>query len=109
MKKSVAMKWIKALESGEYPQTRHTLQDENGYCCLGVLCSIALKSARIKFDDKGFIGGQTLTSQPGVMKWAGLKNPEGEIYKKVLLTLENDRGTSFKVIAQTIRDYWQQL
>ena len=26
-------KVVKALRSGEYKQTKETLQDENGYCC----------------------------------------------------------------------------
>ena len=34
--------WLEALRSGQYPQTRGTLQDAHGYCCLGVLCKVAL-------------------------------------------------------------------
>lgn len=42
MKKYWADKWIKALESGEYKQTKGCLRkklkdDTLGYCCLGVL------------------------------------------------------------------------
>lgn len=33
-------KWLTALRSGEYSQTTGTLRDENGMCCLGVLCDI---------------------------------------------------------------------
>jgi hypothetical protein len=29
-------KWLDALRSEEYPQTRKTLRDHKGYCCLGV-------------------------------------------------------------------------
>lgn len=29
-------KWLDALRSGKYAQTRGTLTDGNGYCCLGV-------------------------------------------------------------------------
>lgn len=34
-------KWIAALRSGLYSQTTGVLKDENGYCCLGVLCDIS--------------------------------------------------------------------
>ena len=33
-------KWLEALRSGEYSQTTETLKDENGFCCLGVLCDV---------------------------------------------------------------------
>lgn len=33
-------KWIKALRSGEYKQTTGALRDNEGFCCLGVLCDI---------------------------------------------------------------------
>jgi len=36
----VKEKWLDALRRGEYSQTRKTLRDENGFCCLGVLCDI---------------------------------------------------------------------
>lgn len=40
MNKEIKEQWLKALRSGEYKQTTHTLRDEDGYCCLGVLCDI---------------------------------------------------------------------
>lgn len=39
-------RWIKALKSGKYPQTRGCLRDKKGYCCLGVLASICGVSDR---------------------------------------------------------------
>lgn len=36
--------WLKALRSGEYEQTRETLFDGKGYCCLGVLCDVMLNN-----------------------------------------------------------------
>lgn len=29
-------KWCEALLSGEYPQTKRVLRDDEGYCCVGV-------------------------------------------------------------------------
>lgn len=34
--------WLAALRSGDYVQTTCTLKDDTGYCCLGVLCRVAL-------------------------------------------------------------------
>ena len=36
-------KWLEALRSGRYPQTRDTLPDKFGFCCLGVACDISGK------------------------------------------------------------------
>lgn len=43
MNSDVKSKWVAALRSGEYNQTRHFLRDKQGYCCLGVLCAIHSK------------------------------------------------------------------
>lgn len=34
-------KWIKALRSKKYTQTKSHLKDSKGYCCLGVACDIS--------------------------------------------------------------------
>lgn len=48
MDKELKAKWIEALRSGKYQQTRAQLYREHatatdpaGYCCLGVLCKVA--------------------------------------------------------------------
>lgn len=33
-------KWLDALRSGKYTQTKQVLRDEDGFCCLGVACDI---------------------------------------------------------------------
>jgi hypothetical protein len=40
LKPEVKKKWLDALSSGEYPQSRHALRNGYGYCCLGVLCDV---------------------------------------------------------------------
>lgn len=35
--------WTKALRSGKYKQTTKKLQDNKGYCCLGVACELFTK------------------------------------------------------------------
>ena len=50
MKQEIKDRWVKALESGEYDQTKGYLHDEDGYCCLGVLCEIAKADGVLAFD-----------------------------------------------------------
>lgn len=40
MNAELKAKWVEALRSGRYSQTRGALRDEDGYCCLGVLCDV---------------------------------------------------------------------
>lgn len=40
MNPEVKRRWIEALRSGKYQQSRKYLHDENGFCCLGVLCDL---------------------------------------------------------------------
>lgn len=35
-------KWVAALRSNDFKQTQHHLCNDSGFCCLGVLCEIAL-------------------------------------------------------------------
>lgn len=44
LKPEVKEAWVKALRSGEYPQSTRSLQNNNGFCCLGVLCDLAMKN-----------------------------------------------------------------
>lgn len=41
MEQELKQKWINALKSGKYTQTKGQLKDEIGYCCLGVLAEVA--------------------------------------------------------------------
>lgn len=100
MDPEVKAAWVAALRSGEYIQGKGALARMDGdvtrYCCLGVLCEVALKSgltldtatgeARLNgFDQplspvKRYDGDFSLTPER-VAKWAGLPvaNPEVKI------------------------------
>lgn len=44
MDAKVKTKWVDALRSGEYKQASGVLRDDNdAFCCLGVLCDVAVK------------------------------------------------------------------
>lgn len=41
LNKKFKAKWLNALRSGKYAQTKETLADTDGFCCLGVACVVA--------------------------------------------------------------------
>lgn len=51
--KALVKKWITALRSKKYKQTTGELKNsESGYCCLGVLCEVAIENGfKIKRND----------------------------------------------------------
>lgn len=62
MKRALKEAWVTALRSDEFPQARgllHRLYDENGneaegFCCLGVLCEVAIREGlTVEKDDIG--------------------------------------------------------
>lgn len=42
-REEVIKMWVAALRSGEYEQARYQLNSGKGFCCLGVLCDLAVK------------------------------------------------------------------
>jgi hypothetical protein len=81
LKPDVKVLFINALRSGEYPQASNRLKRPSGYCCLGVLTDLYIKS----FPDKGkwvdgipyfkrgeeFVNGDMHYLSKEVREWAG--------------------------------------
>lgn len=40
MNRALRDRWVAALRSGQYPQSKGSLRTHTGYCCLGVLCDV---------------------------------------------------------------------
>lgn len=40
MDQDLKERWVAALRSGDFVQTKGALHDDIGYCCLGVLCTL---------------------------------------------------------------------
>lgn len=81
-------KWIRALRSGEYAQTTHRLQDEYGYCCLGVACEVLLP---IKIRNRfGFLTGSIPIDQIDAPQWLIDLNKDFDAKTGWLLTKVND-------------------
>lgn len=90
MNPEIKSEWVAALRSGDYKQTKDVLSDGQGFCCLGVLCDLAVKKGVAKFvpndgdgvtyftDDDEWDGDMDNTSLPsGVACWAGLVDETG--------------------------------
>jgi hypothetical protein len=103
-------KVLKALRSGEYAQTQERLQDEYGYCCLGVMCAVfeketgrTLARTVLRDDDIERIEGEDLDAQEGVRRWVGLSDAEGGSTNNTSLVQLNDsEGYTFLEIADFI-------
>jgi len=121
MNPEVKAKWLEALRSGEYNQTKRTLRDSHGYCCLGVLCEVYKEEhpeAEWVRDDISTKNGEMLFksgeySRKGVptqqvLDWANLTdaNPEVKYNNADISVAElNDNGKSFLEIADIIEEH----
>ena len=112
---------IDALVSGEWPQTQETLQDSNGYCCLGVMAKLSEIHGGTEPNthlDCGFLSGGYLGVQPDpVREWVGLKNSCGSSEEVIersddgtpitsLVGLNDDLKWSFEQIGEWLEDNW---
>lgn len=136
MDQQVKEKWVAALRSGRYEQARGKLrvgwEGKEGYCCLGVLCEVAIESGlevRTMTYTEGDVweevtrySTENWESAPhdpiwegaylpdGVREWAGLSEPDPTVrginvdYPDDENTLAglNDSGLSFERIADII-------
>ncbi len=96
--------WVKELRSGEYKQTKRSLHDNYGFCCLGVLSDIAID------DDWIYKEGSALPSHWKLLGCGGslpdklrknLKITEVEEWHLIRM---NDDGTPFNEIAYWIEE-----
>ena len=127
MNKEIKEKWLEALRSGEYSQTRGHLrntlpEDEDqpypiGYCCLGVLCDLYAKEHGAddlweqNNDGNWSFDGAFGTPPSAVIDWANLGTATGAYYQEksprlAHLTEKNDEGRTFKEIAGIIEEYF---
>jgi len=130
MRKEIADKLVTALRSGEYDQTSGRLRNGDNFCCLGVLCDIAVKEGviepwqRVKIHGEGRLGfvvdieGESYEETsvlPNVVKeWAGMRSANGTYNRGELddtraLSSDNDNGHSFAKIADTIENRYAEL
>lgn len=95
-------KWLRALRSGKYSQTQERLEDQYGYCCLGVACKILIPKKKQEIGWYYFFG-ETPSDQKHAPNW--LKNIDYDFAVKtgVALTDLNDNyGYTFEQIADVL-------
>lgn len=124
MKERVKDLWVEALLSGDYDQGRGYLRSDKGFCCLGVLCDLAVEEGVGTWGKPGDVEVTTDRTArafepkdsessawdlpPAVLEWAGIKTKTGLIFDTSLAD-ENDRGASFFDIAFVIEGNWKEL
>lgn len=109
--KTPVEKWIAALESGKYKQTTERLNVGNKHCCLGVACELYAKEhPDWPVNRSGmhtvFGKGSTAILPDEVREWLGLTGSSGSFHTDLeadSLTMKNDRGATFKEIAEIIK------
>jgi hypothetical protein len=97
MDAEVKQKWVSALRSGEYPQTKRSLRNDEGFCCLGVLCDVM--GGRWKTDGEVVVNGRTQAGylDDGILSVIGISEKQ-----QLDLYWRNDEGESFARIADHI-------
>lgn len=129
MDPTIKAQWVAALRSGEYRQGRHVLHnvDENTYCCLGVLCDLAVKAGVMspgRREWNSSVGGDmevygvagdraaqgAVTLPVEVITWAGLEDSNPAVYvededgDEYLAELNDGYEYSFEQLAALVED-----
>ena len=100
--------WVAALREEDRKQTTGVLKDDNGQCCLGVLCEVAgipaFRSAELDNGQSLFLYDGYNSLAPRVaMEFVGLKNGQGFYdLREGSLSSDNDGGCTFAQIADII-------
>ena len=108
MNPQIKQKWVSALRSGEYQQTQRLLHDENGFCCLGVLCDLYGKENNVEWeltDNGNYYNFQdkNVYLPHSVVEWSGIGDDDPTINdRESRLARLNDCGSTFNEIADVI-------
>ena len=109
MNEQVKEKWLNALRSGDYQQTRQYLHKEDGFCCLGVLCDLYIKenNEEWKIDECGDYFYEQYKYPPlSVIEWSGLVSTNPIVCNgETSLGYLNDNGSTFNEIADLIEEH----
>ena len=124
MDREVKAEWVRRLRSGDYVQGRGFLRSKgydgipDRYCCLGVLCEIAVEAGVIDSPEAtagshmykyGEVGDGEVSGLPrSVREWAGISEDSGRLVETPGsgiypdLAAMNDSGLPFEQIAEAI-------
>lgn len=115
----IQREWVAALRSGKYEQAKHVLRTaDNKFCCLGVLCELAVKhdiihqGTQIEPNCAYQYGEDNVLPPSIVADWVGLAD-RGTHYdgrlRRTQLTADNDSGKTFLEIADIIEQHADTL
>jgi hypothetical protein len=130
MNPEIKAQWVAALRSGEYEQGQEYLHIGDSYCCLGVLCDLAVKAGVISetpdagadIDENRYAAydDAETTLPESASRWAGLTEPDGSWIEDPIMAIPdptspgnrrphsvsslNDSGLSFAKIADLIEE-----
>lgn len=125
MKPDIKRRLLEALRSGDYPQTTHALRKDDGFCCLGVLCELAVIDGILSpplFEKPELSAGYRYRSAANpkdssvsilpdaVSMWAEI-SARGDFYDEdgktpTSLAERNDGGYTFPKIADLVEMYF---
>lgn len=89
-------KWVKALRGGKYKQTKSALQNDEGYCCLGIACVITIPEDKRDVTEDLFLAGEFPNEQASAPDWLTEIDSNFEEVTGVTLSDLNDEGLSRK-------------
>lgn len=97
-------RWIAALRSGDYLQTKEVMHDGTGYCCLGVACVVAgIKPKGLVVDKREGYTDEDISKYPKLLYGSAQEN---QIVK--ILTAMNDGNSMSRRSFSEIADYIEQ-
>lgn len=117
MNSEIKKLWCEKLRSGEYEQGKGSLRPDGNaelggysFCCLGVLCDLALAVPKLKGaweKDYFLVDGLAPVQMAGLLpiaiaEWAGLYRGTEERNPQCTLARLNDDGATFSRIADYI-------
>lgn len=97
--------WIQKLRSGRFSQTHGTLQDGNGYCCLGVACKVVIPRHKLTIEDfTEFLKGGMPDEQTYAPEWLQKISDDFELRTGESLPTLNDDGVKYDVSESEYED-----
>ena len=111
-KEEIMAEWVRRLRSGDYAQTERVLRNPIGFCCLGVLCEVAVDAGVImaatqQANGDYSYGGEERCLPRAVRIWTGLDAVASfnDRSNQQTLTYQNDHDKkSFSEIADIIEN-----
>ena len=109
MNPQIKQKWVSALRSGDYQQTKGRLRKEDKFCCLGVLCDLYIKENQLEWElvnNGNYYEFQYKVADlpPSVVGWSGIPSHNlMDISERTFAEL-NDSGSTFNEIADVIEE-----